>query len=94
MARIESEDLRDPEAIFIAGSLSAARRAEEWLATAGVDYSVEVEQIGRSFLFGSVRMGAAFFVTSSQAAYCRQQLAAAGFGEGVVEGHEQGPPPE
>ena len=92
MARIESGDLGDPEPIFIAGSLRAARRAEEWLTTAGVDYSVEVEPIGRSLLFGSVRMGAAFYVTSSQAAYCRQQLTAAGFDRGVAEGRDQGPP--
>ena len=60
--------------------------------TAGVDYSVEVELIGRSLLFGSVRMGAAFYVTSSQAAYCRQQLSAAGFDKGVVAGgHDQEP---
>ena len=92
MARIESGDLRDPEPIFITGSLRAARRAEEWLMTAGVDYSVEVELIGRSLLFGSVRMGAAFYVTSSQAAYCRQQLSAAGFDGGVIAGHDQDPP--
>jgi hypothetical protein len=94
MARIESGDLPDPEAIFLTGSLRAARRAEEWLRTAGVDYSVEVELLGRSLLFGSVRMGAAFYVTSSQAAYCRQQLAAAGFDRGVVAGDDAAPPTE
>lgn len=94
MARIEAGDLREPEPIFIAGSLRAARRAEEWLTTAGIEYSVEIEPIGRSFLFGSVRMGAAFYVTSSQAAYCRQQLAAAGFDRGIIEGGDDGAVPE
>ncbi|HEY6362413.1 MAG TPA: hypothetical protein VIX63_14975 [Vicinamibacterales bacterium] len=88
MARIEPEELRDPEQIFIAGSLRVARRAEEWLSTAGVDYAVQVEPIGRSFLFGTPRMGAAFYVTSAQAAHCRQQLTAVGLGAGVVEVEE------
>lgn len=90
MARVESDDLHDPEPVFIAGSLRAARNVEEWLTTAGVDYSVEVEPIGRSLLFGSVRMGAAFYVAASQAAYCRQQLTAAGFAQGVIEGRDPG----
>lgn len=89
MARIEPEDLRDPEQIFIAGSLRIARRAEEWLTTAGVDYAVQVEEFGRSLLFGSVRMGAAFYVNATQAEHCRQQLTAAGLGAGVVEVEEE-----
>ena len=88
MARIEPEQLRDPEQIFVAGSLRIARSAEDWLATAGIDYAVEVEEIGRSILFGTVRMGAVFYVGSTQAAYCRQQLTAVGLGAGVVEVEE------
>jgi hypothetical protein len=85
MARIEAEDLPDPEQIFIAGSVRVARRVEEWLTTAGVDYVVQVELLGRSLLFNSLRMGAAFYVTSGQAEYCREELTAAGLGRGVVE---------
>ena len=85
MARIEAEDLSDPELIFIGRSLRVARSAEEWLTAAGVDYAVQVEQIGRSILFGTMRMGAAFYVTSTQAAHCRQQLTAAGLSAGVVD---------
>lgn len=85
MARIEPEDLPDPEQIFIAGSVRVARRVEEWLTTAGVDYAVQVEPLGRSLLFNTLRMGAAFYVTSGQAAYCRQGLTAVGLGRGVVE---------
>jgi len=85
MARIEPEDLGDPELIFIGRSLRVARSAEEWLTTAGVDYVVQVEPVGRSLLFGTVRMGAAFYVTSTEAAQCRQQLTAAGLNAGVVE---------
>ena len=85
MARIEPEHMRDPERIFIARTLRLALRVEEWLTTAGVDYAVHTESVGRSLLFGSERMGAVFYVTSGQALYCRQQLTAAGLGSGVVD---------
>ena len=85
MAPVELDQLRDPEQIFIARSLRLSLRVEEWLTTAGVDYTVKVEPVGRSLLFGTNRMGAAFYVNAGQAAYCRQQLTAAGFGRGVVE---------
>ena len=64
MARIKPEELGDPERIFLAGSLRVARRVEEWLTTAGVDYVVQVESFGRSAVFNTVRNGAAFYVTS------------------------------
>ena len=85
MSRVELEELPDPEQIFIAGSLRLARRAEEWMTTAGIDYVVTVEPFGRSILFGTERMGAVFYVTSAQAAHCRQQLTAAGLGGGVLK---------
>jgi hypothetical protein len=88
MARIELEELSDAEQIFIAGSVRLARRAEEWLTTAGIDYAVEVEPFGRSLLFGTERMGAVFYVTSKQAAHCRDQLTAAGLGGGVLKVQE------
>jgi hypothetical protein len=92
MARIELEELPDPEQIFITGTLRVARRAEEALTSAGVDYVVQVEQFGRSFLFGTARMGAAFYVSSTQAAHCRQRLTAEGLARGVVDGQDQVPP--
>jgi hypothetical protein len=85
MPQLELEDLSDPEQIFIAGSLRLARRAEEWLNTAGIDYAVTVEPFGRSLLFGTERMGAVFYVGATQAAHCRQELTAAGLGGGVVQ---------
>jgi hypothetical protein len=88
MARIEPEALDDPERIYIASSLRVALDIEEWLTRAGVDYAVQVEPYGRSLLFNSLRMGAAFYVRSGQAAYCRERLLAAGFGGGVVEAQE------
>jgi hypothetical protein len=77
--------MRDPERIFIARTLRLALRVEEWLTNAGVDYAVQTESIGRSLLFGTERIGAAFYVTSGQSHYCREQLNAAGLGSGVVE---------
>jgi len=88
MARIDAEDLRDPELVFVAAALRMALRAEECLTHAGVNYAVQVEEIGRTLLFRRVRMGAAFYVDSSQAAYCREQIIAAGFGRGVVHTEE------
>ena len=85
MARVEPEQVRDPERIFAARSLRVALRVEEWLTAAGVDYAVQVEPIGRSLLFRTERMGAVFYVNAGQAAYCREQLTAAGLDNGLVE---------
>jgi hypothetical protein len=93
MARIEPEQMLDAERIFIARSLRLALRVEEQLTTIGVDYALQTEPVGRSLLFGTDRMGAAFYVNAGQAAYCREQLTAAGFGRGVVESQEEAPPP-
>lgn len=84
MALIDIEDLNEPEKVFVAASLRVAKRAEDALTQAGIQYAVEVEEIGRTLLFRSVRMGAVFYVAASQAAYCRQYLPAAGFDRGVV----------
>lgn len=91
MARVEPEQLRDPEPILIARSLRMALRAEEWLTTADVDYAVQIESVGRSLLFRTERMGAVFYVTSGQAFYCREQLNAAGLGSAVVASEEKPP---
>lgn len=91
MARVEPEQVRDPERIFIARSLRLSLRVEEWLTMNAVDYMVQVEPVGRSLLFGSDRMGAVFYVTAGQALYCREQLSAAGLGSGVVESQEDAP---
>lgn len=85
MPRIEFEELQDAEPVYLASTLRLARRAEECLTTADVEYAVKVEEIGRSFLFGTVRMGAAFYVTTQNAEYCRQRLTDVGLGRGVVD---------
>lgn len=88
MARVEAQDIRDPERMFVAGSLRVARHVEEWLTRAGVDYAIEVEPIGRSLLFRTERMGAVFYVNAGQAGYCRKELTAAGFDRGVVDAED------
>ena len=75
---------RNLAAVFIAQTLDEARRGEELLTHRGVDYVVQVELFGRT-LFGSPRYGAMFYVTVSQAEYCRLALVAAGLELGVVE---------
>ena len=86
MARVESETLANWElaGVFMAETLHEARRVEELLTHRGVDYVVQVELFGRTF-FGSPRYGATFYVTVSQAQYCRSALIAAGLELGVVE---------
>jgi hypothetical protein len=85
MSRIEADDLPNPERIFVARSLRMARRVEEWLTGAGVDYVVQVEPFGRSLLLQTTRHGATFYVTARQAEYCRRQLNTIGLGDGIVE---------
>jgi hypothetical protein len=91
MASVEFERLQDPEHIFVARSLRVSLTVEEWLTTAGIDYVVKVEPVGRSLLFGTSRMGVVFYVNAGQAAYCREQLAAGGFERGVAGPDEHRP---
>lgn len=89
MARVETESLtgRELARIFIAARLTEAQRVEDVLTRNVVDYVVNVEPFtGGIFSAFRPRNGAVFYVRSDQAAFCRIQLAAAGFGRGVVEG--------
>lgn len=83
MGRVEEDDVDEGEIVYVAATLREARRVEEALAGHGIDYAVEVVELGRTTLFGSMRHGAAFSVRASQAAYCRTMLSA--IGRGVVE---------
>ena len=69
--------------VFVAATVREAKRAEALLTDRGVNYIVRPEAFGRT-LFGSPRVGAAFYVLASQAEYCGSQLVAAGFGLGVL----------
>jgi hypothetical protein len=82
---IHPDDLQDPEKIYLAGSLREARGVEAVLTGHGVEYAVEVEELGRTTLFGSIRHGAGFYVAAAQAASCRSLLAHAGYTHGLVD---------
>ena len=84
MGRIEPDALPEPEQVYLAATLREARRIEALLTARGVDYATQVEVLGRSTLFGSLRHGVGFYVTATQAGYCRDALAQAGFSRGIV----------
>ena len=88
MARIDPDALPDPEQVYLAASMGEARKVEALLTSRGVDYATQVETLGRSTLFGSVRHGAGFYVTSTQAEYSRGALSQAGFERGLVSREE------
>jgi hypothetical protein len=85
MGRVDADSIADAVQIFLARQLREAQEVEDLLTEDGIDYAVEVEAYARSFLFGSIRYGAAFYVDGFIAAACRQRLAAAGFHRGIVE---------
>ncbi|HUE89818.1 MAG TPA: hypothetical protein VMO26_27385 [Vicinamibacterales bacterium] len=85
MAPVDPEALRDPESIALARTLRDAKTVEDLLTQAGVDYVVQVETYAHSFLFGTPRHGAVFYVTASQASYCRARMSDAGLGKAVID---------
>jgi hypothetical protein len=85
MGKIDAEGLTDPERIYLASSLGAARKVEAVLDARGVDYVVQVEELGRTALFGTMRHAAGFYVSAGQAEYCREALAEAGLTHGIVD---------
>jgi len=85
MAPVDPEALPNPESIALARTLREAKTVEDLLREAGVDYVVQVEAYARSSLFGTPRHGAVFYVTASQASYCRARLSDAGLGKAVVD---------
>ena len=76
-------DERPLARIYLAATVSEARRVEAVLDQLDVDYSVRVEPCGRT-LFGSTRQGAAFLVDAAQADSCDEALERAGLGAGIV----------
>jgi hypothetical protein len=88
MGRIEPDALAEPEQVYVAATLREARRIEALLTARGVNYATQVEVLGRSTLFGSLHHGAGVYVTATQAEYCRDALAQAGFSRGIV--HDSG----
>ncbi|MGH7833010.1 MAG: hypothetical protein ACREQK_05155 [Candidatus Binatia bacterium] len=74
--------------IYLAGELAEAKRVEELLNSNGIDYAVEVEPYVRFSLFSSEYAGAAFYVLSGQAEFCRVALCKAGLKAGILDERE------
>lgn len=85
MARIDADALEEGTLVYLAPSLREARRVEELLTGHGVNYAVQVEEMGRTTLFGSTRHGAGFYVAPAQAESCRSLLIGAGLTRVVAD---------
>ena len=85
MPRVEEEVLHDPAHVYLASSIGLARAVEAVLTSNGVDYAVQVQDLGRTTLFGSQRHGAAFYVSAEQADACRSLLRTGELAHGVVD---------
>ena len=87
MARVTLNDFADKEVarIYLAGELTEAKRVEEILSVNGINYAVEVEPYVRLSVFSSEYAGAAFYVLSGQADFCKQVLFEAGLKVGIED---------
>ena len=87
MARIALEAFADKEVmrIYIAAELGEAKRVEKTLTEVGIDYAVEIEPYVTFSFMSSEHAGAAFYVISGQAEFCRRALREAGLKAGIVE---------
>ena len=71
--------------IYHAGELAEAKRVEDTLGASGINYAVEVEPYVRFSLFSSEYAGAAFYVLSGRAEFCRRALFEAGLKIGIQD---------
>jgi len=89
MARVAFDDFgeKDIARIYLAAELAEAQRVEEVLSANGIEYAVEVEPyMSLSFFsFSSESRGAAFYVLSGQANFCKRALLEAGLELGIQE---------
>jgi hypothetical protein len=70
---------REVELVYIAKRLSEAKKLEELLTSASVDYLVETDQYFGGFIFQRVRIGAFFYVQRDAAGPARQVLLESGY---------------
>ena len=87
MARVTLDDFAEKEVarIYLAGELAEAKRVEKVLSANDIDYAVEVEPYVRMSIFSSEYAGAAFYVLSGQADFCKQALFEAGLKVGIQD---------
>jgi hypothetical protein len=86
MARLDPHEFGDHELVrvYMATTVREARLVEALLTERGVNYVVQPEPFGRTFL-GSSRIGAAIYVATAHADYCAVQLVTAGFRRVLIE---------
>jgi len=89
MARVAFDDFGEKETprIYLAASWPRRKRVERVLNANGIEYAVEVEPYMRLsvFSFPSEYKGAAFYVLSGQANFCKRVLLEAGLELGIQE---------
>ena len=65
--------------VYVAKRLKEAKRLEDLLTTAGLDYLVETDTYRGGFLFVTERVGAFFYVRPEVEAPCRELMSHNGF---------------
>ena len=90
MARVDPEqwDDKSVELVYVAGTVDEAGDVEIALNNAGIDFTIGPEEFVQglfSFVFGSAKSGAGFFVVEGQADHSRTILRNAGLTRGVVD---------
>jgi hypothetical protein len=86
MGRIEFQEFSDRNItrIFIAKNIKEAQGIEKLLTQKNIDYALSVEPFLPPSLLQSERMGAAFYVETTQSDICRQIIIDQGLGAGIV----------
>ena len=86
MTRVEYDEIEDKELcrIYLARKFKEAQMVESLLTNEGITYAVKVEPYLQGLLFKSEYQGAAFYVITGQAEFCRNCLITGGFKSGVV----------
>ena len=86
MGRIDLEKFSDLNItrIYIAQNIKEARSIEKLLTEKNVDYALSMEPFLPPSLLQSERMGAAFYVESTQSEICRQLIIDRGLGAGII----------
>jgi hypothetical protein len=86
MGRIDLEKFSDLNItrIYIAKNIKEAQSIEKLLTEKNINYALSVEPFLPPSLLQSERMGAAFYVESTQSDICRQIIIDQGVGAGIV----------
>jgi hypothetical protein len=86
MGRIDLEQFSDLNIsrIYIAKNIKEAQSIENLLTEKNIDYALSVEPFLPPSLLQSERMGAAFYVESTQSDICRQIIVDQGLGAGII----------